>query len=418
MKPVFSRSALTIFIAAAVALFALSFIAASREGSLKRGDGSGPGAYSTSSIGYAGLYDTLNAAGLQVQANASDPAGAAGKRGTLIVAEPIIQLAMSRGVGEAERTLLVLPKWQWKADDKNSAWVSEVRPVSLMDAQTTLALLSTAGATVLRAKAPQRWDVNEFSHSPAMGEIAQLIRPSDAMRVLVGSGDAALLAELETGGRVTWILSDPDVMSNHGLGRGENAAFMAEVISALSARGNEDFRGRRAIVFDETVHGFIAKPDSLLSMMLSFPYAIITILTCASAALFAAAGAGRFGAPLAPRPPAAFGKARLIDNCARLLDYGGHHAVTLKRYARMIVSDAARALHAPDGMDEGKLVEWADRVGESRNVPASCSSIMSGLDRANAPRGADLANLTRAARAAHQWKGEILNGSSVHRKRS
>ena len=82
------------------------------------------------------------------------------------------------------------------------------------------------------------------------------------------------------------------------------------------------------------------------------------------------AGAGRFGAPLAPGRAPDFGKARLIANGARLLDYAGHHDEVLRRYARRTVRAAARALHAPPGLEAEALTAWLDRVGAARAIRA------------------------------------------------
>jgi hypothetical protein len=256
--------------------------------------------------------------------------------------------------------------------------------------------------------------VNEFPLSPFVDGTVQMLRPASGMKTLVGDGEDALLCEFKDGDRTVWILSDPDVMANHGLWRGQNADFMVRVIKSRSEEGNDGYRGRRAIIFDETLHGYRASADSIIRMMLSFPYAIVTILACVSALLLAASAAGRFGAPAEARPALDFGKALLIDNSARLLDYGGHHSVTLARYVRMTLSDAARAMHAPDGMSERELAEWADRVGNARKASVSCASIFRTVDDAGR-RGTDA--LTTAARMAHKWKGEILNGYSVRSER-
>jgi hypothetical protein len=243
-----------------------------------------------------------------------------------------------------------------------------------------------------------------------------MLKPSGRIRTLVGDSGGALLAELAGGERSVWILSDPDVMSNHGIVKGENAAFMVSVIKSLSEAGDKNRGGRRNVVFDETVHGFISSADSIFRLMMSFPHAVVTVLAFVSAALLAAAGARRFGAPAAPRPALDFGRARLIDNGARLLDYGGRHAEILERYARMTISDTARALRAPGGMDDASLAAWIGRAEASRSVSASGAPILSALSAARAERPERAAaGLMETARLAHKWKGEMVNGSSVRR---
>jgi hypothetical protein len=428
-----------IFIPVAAALFALSLMASSREESGLWGDSAGPGAFSRSAVGYAGCYDVLRHM-LPVMASTRDPLGDAGNRGTLIVAEPnqahvFLEEGSVYQLEESKRLLLVLPKWRWLPDPDRPEWVSRMVPAPLSQARSVLALVTTRSLPIFRVEPPDDWAINEFSYKPEVSGAVQLLRPSSGMRTLVGVGgveneneneneNGALVAEIAENGRRIWILTDPDVMSNHGIGKGENAAFMVNLVKSLSETGNKNFPGKKTIVFDETVHGFTSgvPGESILETMLSFPFVTVTILTCITAALLALAGAGRFGAPLAPRPALDFGKGQLIDNSARLLDYGGHHAATLDRYVRMTLNETTRAIHAPEGLEgqrlkgqrlEGSgglrddtLAEWADRVGRSRKVLVSCSSILDRLAR----NPSDLSNLMETARLAHKWKEEMLKG--------
>jgi hypothetical protein len=126
-----------------------------------------------------------------------------------------------------------------------------------------------------------------------------------------------------------------------------------------------------------------------------------------------------------PGAPLDFGKGKLIDNSARLLDYAGHHAALLTRYVRMTVHLAARGLHAPPGLDETALAAWLDRVGKARGTAGSCLDILNNLDRPssgkrrNAAENRDsgrVAGLFASALAIYNWKGEILHGSSATRR--
>ncbi|MCL2683939.1 MAG: hypothetical protein FWE55_01725 [Synergistaceae bacterium] len=422
-KPALSPSSISIFIAVMAALFAMSAIVASREKEIVRGNGAGPGVFSTSAVGYAGFFQILGRMEVPVLASTSNPLHDAEPGGTLIIGEPILYFAVSGEestgkISKARRLLLILPKWHWEEDPKRREWVSGMSPHDISYAQAVLALVSIDTSRVIRA-APPQWRVNEFNFTPEIEGVTQLIKPSEKMRTLVGGEEGALLVEFtgddEKSDRAVWILSDPDVLSNHGIWRGENAAFMISVVESLSAYGNDDFSGRRGIIFDETVHGFMSESsNSIVKMMMKFPYAVITILTILSAILLVFAGMTRFGAPQAEKPALDFGKALLIDNGARLLDYGGHHSVTLERYTRFTMSETAKALHAPDGLEGPRLAEWLDRVGESRKVSISAASILDSLtkqERSNKPGGhsaSAIPGLMETARNAHRWKNEIL----------
>ena len=417
--PLFSRRVIILFAAVMSAMFALSLIISANEDSTQRGNGAGPGVYSTSAAGYAGFYNLLKSLDIKASAGERDPLSDAGYRGTLIVAEPMIQQIMSgesaspMKLTEARRLLLVLPKWNWKQDERKPEWVSEMIPAPQAEAEFVLAL-AVFGSSVSRQAAPDAWKVNELGHSPRIDGAAQLVRLSGDMRAIVGDDENALVAEVTKDGKTVWVLSDPDVMSNHGIMKGDNGAFMTSLIEKLSYVGNGDYHRKPAIVFDETIHGYIAQANSALKMMLVPPFVVVTILLVLSALMLVLAGYSRFGAPVAPAPVLDFGKEQLINNCARLLDYGGHHANVLDRYVRMTINSAARTLHAPGGLSGYRLAEWADTIGRSRGASESCASLLRDLSDAFGGRSADISRLTEIARRAHKWKGEILNGSSVH----
>jgi hypothetical protein len=415
---VFSRRVIILFVAAMTTMFALSLIVSVNEDSAQRGNDAGPGVYSTSAVGYAGFYNLLKALDIKATASERDSLSDAGYRGTLIVAEPMMQLIMSgestssMKLTEARRLLLVLPKWNWSRDERKPEWISEMTPATRNDAEIVLTL-AVFGSSVARQAAPDAWRVNEIGHSPRVDGAVQLVRLSRGMRAIVGDGENALVAEISEDDRTVWILSDPDVMSNHGIMKGDNGAFMVSLIEKLSSAGNGDYARKPAIVFDETVHGYFAQTDSALKMMLAPPFVVVTILLALTALMLVSAGFSRFGAPVAPAPVLDFGKEQLINNCARLLDYGGHHATVLDRYIRMTINSAARTLHAPNRLSGGRLAEWADTIGRSRGVSESCAALLRDLSNASGGR-AGISRLTDIARRAHKWKGEILNGSSVH----
>src|SRR5262249_38555348 len=160
------------------------------------------------------------------------------------------------------------------------------------------------------------------------------------------------LGEVRRGSRRLWVLSDPDVLSNHGLGPDgkRNAAFAVMLINKL--------RGSGPAVFDETVHGFAAQRAATWRFIFQFPYAIVTLHGVVAVALLLWATMGRFGPPEREVPPLAAGKQGLIDNVSRLMAYAGYQKMMLKRYVEATIQDAASQLHAPKGMTLRELATW------------------------------------------------------------
>ncbi|CAK7072405.1 MAG: hypothetical protein DELT_01939 [Desulfovibrio sp.] len=422
-KAVFSPKALILLFAGGAVLFALSVLLHAYDDTPEsRGEKSRPGAFSTSAIGHAGFYDTLRRMNFPVLRSAGNTLGMLDGRGTLIVAEPSLARINDedgRRLLEAPRLLLVLPKWHGTMDEDRPAWVSSMTPVHSNVARQTLSLVSVRGE-VVRTDWPTEWKNNTLGivpTKPAGVDAVQLIR-SRSIKPLVGDADGMLLGEISERGRRIWVLADPDVMANHGIGEGDNAAFMVELIDTLRFWNNKD--AGAAIVFDETVHGYRDAEGSVVKLLFRFPFVVVTFLVLASGLLLLFAGVGRFGAPRTPKPPLDFGKSGLIGNSARLLDYAGYHAGTLRRYIVMTVRSTAQALHAPQHLDEKQLAAWLDRIGKARGATIASTAVLQEAARAGGvsgdPEKANLARLFECVRAIHKWKGEILHGSAKNRQ--
>lgn len=420
-KALFSPSAILLLIASGVALFALSVLLHAYDTEpLSTGRKSTPGSYSVSAIGHAGFYDVLKRMKRPVSRSVGNTRSMVGANGTLIVAEPELHRVDSEDgltLMGVPRLLLVLPKRTGVEDAGNPDWISKADFVSVGTALQTLRLVD-GGGEVIRTDWPSEWRVNGIGVTPTGPDgTLQLVR-STSMRTIVGGPGGILLGEIIDGNRRIWVLADPDVMANHGLGKGDNAAFMVALVDNLHGLGNND--PGALIVFDETLHGFQESEGTPVKLLFRFPFVIITVLVCCGAVLLALAGSSRFGPPLRSESMRDYGKAQLIDNGARLLDYAGHHAIMLKRYVRMSVRAVAQALHAPPGLDERALAAWLDRIGKARGVKGSCTEILHKIAGA-APDDASDANLARlfeCAREVHRWKGEILDGSTANRRHS
>lgn len=415
MKSSFSPLALAVLIAGALLLFGLSVLLHAYDNSpISHGSKADPGGYSSSAIGYAGFYDILRRMDRPVERNVSNPLAAVGSDGTLVVAEPDLgRIGETEAIRvvSAPRVLLVLPKWDGQPNREKPTWLWDYHGVPLTRARETLALV-TMSSDVFRAQWPEEWTTNLLDIAPAGGGIVQLIR-SKEMKPIVGTADGMLVGELILHKNVIWVVSDPDVASNHGIGKGDNAAFMVTAIDHLRYRNNPAGKGN--IVFDETVHGYSETGETPVKLLFRFPFVIVTALLIMTAILLGVAGVGRFGKAREPKPPLDFGKAKLIENGARLLDYAGHQGVVLKRFVSMTVRTAGQALHAPSGLDEQALAVWLDRTGKSRGVGRSCLEILQNANSIDINDAHNLNRLFACARDIHIWKGEILNGSSIHR---
>lgn len=413
-KTSFSPAAIVLLLTGSVALFALSVLLHAYDTTPAATSAkSGPGSFSTSAIGHAGFYDMLQRLDWPVGRSVGNTLSLVGANGTLIVAEPDLKhVSSADGIKlmSAPALLLVLPKWQGTPDAGRPSWISEAKPIALGIARGTLNL-TAGGSDVLRTVWPEQWQTNELPFTPTGSGIIQLIR-SRELRPIIGTSEGMLVGESITYGKVVWVLSDPDIMANHGIGSGDNALFMIALLEQLRQQNSTD--PDAPIIFDETVHGFVEAEGSAIKLMFRFPFVVVTVLVSVTAVLLVLATTSRFGVPQTTPPELDFGKRRLIGNSARLLDSAAHHASVLRRYVRMTLRSTARSLHAPPGMNEAETAAWLDRIGKARRVSLSCTAILHSVP----PDGTDSKNLIRlfeSARDIHLWKGEILNGPESRR---
>jgi hypothetical protein len=99
---------------------------------------------------------------------------------------------------------------------------------------------------------------------------------------------------------------------------------------------------------------------------------------------------------------------------ANLVEYAGHPEVMVRRYIQETIRDVARQLHAPRGASGGALLSWLQRVGSARNVDIDCGAVTAEAAALGEGRRRNTTALVRLAREIHQWKGEIIDGSSAN----
>src|SRR5207253_4700131 len=141
------------------------------------------------------------------------------------------------------------PKWGGAASEQHPGWLREARERSPAEARWALALVA-ARAEVVRESGELKWTPNTLGPSPSLAAPAQLMR-GGGLRAIVASDKGMLVAEISERNRKIWILSDPDVISNHGLAREGNAALAVAMIKRLLGP-------QGSVVFDETIHGYVA----------------------------------------------------------------------------------------------------------------------------------------------------------------
>ncbi len=357
---------------------------------------------SKSAIGHKAFVELLRRNDIDVFVSRSYKTNTGGKNRLLLLAEPPTDWRPDMAaLFAAERVLIVLPKWIGFADPSARGFVATV---SLQQKARVEAVLKRIApeATISREE-PTTSDC-DTSDMPAVSiDKPQLM--SLVGKVVCPSGN--LLSFAKANGRGTiWILSDPDVMNNHGLDNGDNAAFMLAAIRRLLPDGG-------TVVVDETIHG-LAVDANPWTALLAFPALLVTLQGAMAIAVLFWAASARFGAPAREEvvaTPFASDTPPLVANGARLLVSAGHGGAILRRYARMTRQAAVRHLHPPAGLKGRLLIEWLDRVAARRGVSVSLTTLLDEVaDAADTPKP-EPRRILRVARRLYRWKEEMTDGS-------
>ena len=378
------------------------------------------GSYSPSAIGFGGFYDLLKRLDMPVVRNKGllikQPPT---KKGTLLLLAPNFSLLTDEEVGEIRRlprTLLVPPKWKGRSVSSLLRWVKDVEPLPMMAVQNDLISIFPKDPIELKEVAtPTRWTVNTLGHVPTMkGKSIRLLEHHASLRPLVATKDGVLVGEIKREAGHLWIVSDPDIVSNHGLVQGDNALFMVALLEKIRFTDNKDKSAD--IIFDETVHGVRAEGKNVFKELFQPPFLVVTVLVVLSACVWVFSGMIRFGAPLSDGEVTHMGKVKLLENSARLLEVSGHQGAVTKRYIRMMIRDAGVKISLKKNEELSVLAKALDKIAVERGLSGSCARILEQSEGLNERDKKNLPLLKQYARDIYLWKVEFFNESRANRE--
>ncbi|MDJ0949864.1 MAG: hypothetical protein QNJ94_13180 [Alphaproteobacteria bacterium] len=402
-RPVFATRTVFWMIAAGASAFAAAMVLLIYGDAFRTDNTVGANAFSRSAIGHLALVRTLRRLEVPVILSRNDSAGKSAGRAILLILEPG-RTALGDGslnrLLQADRILLALPKRFGPPDPRNRRWLGRSRMIDVGTAQDVLASLVGDGS-VLRPGARPRWLEADGWPMPSL-DAPQLMR-SSRLRPVIESDQGMLVGAFTEGDRRILVLSDPDILANHGLGDGENALLAVRLIDWLGAP-------ERPVIIDETAHGFRLEP-SLWRTIFEFPYLAVTVLAFAAVAVLMWAATGRFGAPQPLDRPFEPGRTTLIESTGALMREGGYDPDLARHYFGSVVRDVSAMMHAPAELEGDALVAWLDRVGSARGTRSRLADLGRALEAALASDKVDARRLTRVTRQLHAWKQEMKHGS-------
>jgi hypothetical protein len=316
--------------------------------------------------------------------------------------------------------VVVLPKWRAVPDRERPGWAASA---ALLPAGEVEGALSALGLKALDAATVERAGgsvqaVHCTAHWPEEGERRSFGVEAAALQFLtIGPEwttevecDGSLLvasAALGAQGPTLFVVADPDLWNNRGLGKADHAALAAALFAErLDASG---------VIFDETIHGFF-RTRGLLAEAFRFPLlpGVLQGLLLVGTVLWA--GMGRFGQPLpaaAGLPP---GKEVLLENTAQLLAHAGQAADSLARYYQQTLRAVAARFFLPPDLPERELAARLSELGRRRGVVLD----LVGLERRIADLASGVSNRRQGRRAEprvavlarrlYRWRMEMTDG--------
>lgn len=390
-----ARTAIALAIVGVFAFSAFVVLAAYAPG-LQRDLRCRPNVYSRCAIGFAGLAALAREDGApMVVSRAALPKGRT--EGLLIATPEVNGPSDIQGLGFGGPVLVVLPKWNAALDPSHLGWglKAGLVPIWMQPTDDVLHVV-----TVAQRKGVSRPRLVGAAGTPFAGA-ALTPGPIDSLQTFTAPGWTPVLAD-ETGavvlarapGSQIYVLSEPDLLDNQGLGQADTFAAAIALVRTLRA-------GDGPIVFDATLNGYKLGRNAL-RLMFDPPFLAVTLCLAAALALAGLQALFRFGPARRPERAFALGKEALADNSAQLIRLAGREAKMARPYAALTRKAAAGAVGAPRELAGQALTDFLDRLGGRRGLEDSLRAM---TDEAARVQGR--AALTALAGRLYRWRLEM-----------
>jgi hypothetical protein len=378
------------------AIGSLAFIATLVLGAyapdLRSGHNGGSHALSNAATGFSGLVRLAEATGRGPQIVRSVPDLKSEDLAVVTPDDSTSDLSKILDMRGPRTTLIVLPKWLTAPDVAHPGWVRVAALDFPSDPEGVLA--PQFKMKVARSKGHGESLVNVDQTAPAqMHFVAPAVVQTisgDGIRPLVTTPSGGIVLG-QLGKRNLYVLSEPDLINNHGMGseqQARSALAMLDFLNSTDADG---------VLFDVTANG-LGRSRSPLKLAFDPPFLAVTLTIFAAMLLAAWQALNRFG-PVRRRERAiAFGKAALVDNSAALIRKAGREANLGSRYVDVIRNRAVALFRLPPTADRQSLDARLEALNPERSFAAMAES-------ASGARSRD--ELVGAAKSLNRWIEEV-----------
>jgi hypothetical protein len=287
-------------------------------------------------------------------------------------------------------TLIVLPKWETAPDRQTTGWV---RVSGLLPAEDPGRMLAPASPLkISRAKGHAQPLRNVGLAASAN---VHFLAPA-ILQTMSGNGLEPMITTAD--GRVVlgriaghiYVLTDPDLLNNHGMADENQARAAVALLDFLNSTGAD------SVLFDVTANG-LGRSRSPLKLAFDAPFLGVTLVIFAAMLLAAWQALVRFGPVRRPERAIAFGKAALVDNSAALIRKAGREAHLGGRYAEVIRERAIAMFRLPPTLDPQALSSRLESLNPHRSFAATAAAASNAVSRDE---------LLSAAKSLNEWLKE------------
>jgi len=388
----FNRGTMLLIIAIGVLAFIAMLVLGAYAPDLRSGRNGGTHALSNAATGFSGLVRLAEETGRNPrivrsvdELDSEDLAVITPDHGWTNLGE----LLETRG---PRVTLIVLPKWETGPSKTKNGWVEVSGLLPPDDPEATLApgvpwkvARARSQGEPLRTMSPAappelRFIAPRVTQTIASGKLKPVITDPSG-RIVLG----------QVGNRPLYVLADPDLINNHGMGDERQARGAMALLDFLNSTG------ATSVLFDVTSNG-LGRSRSPLKLAFDPPFLAVTLTIFVAMLLAGIQALVRFGAPLRTERAIAFGKTALVDNSAALIRKAGREADLGPRYVDVIRERAAALFRLPATLSP----EVLDQRLEALNTRRSFNRL---ANEASEARSRD--ELLGAAQSLHQWIEEV-----------
>ena len=400
-----------LLLGAALASLAFSLVLASREPLPPAKEGEAH-SFSKGPVGHQAFFEFLRALGVDARRFRNTAFDA--PRDPLFFIEPRPEAffggrqfsladALKSRLRRGLPTVLVLPKWRWNKKKK---------AFQLLDLPSAARVLAAAfpggdGPGLARAPLPGRRNEKGAVLVPGRAGIPdvlvdlpdpQVLRLKGFGEVLLGRPEACLAAAFPDRDGPLYLVSDPDLLHNFNLHRGDHGAFWAAFVERI-------LHPERVYV-EEVFHG-LGRIPSLGRALSAFPGSLLLAQGILLLLGLAWAAFHRFGPVRDPEPPRGRGPAVLVDAAGRLLAAALDEKALAHDYVEWILRDTAGRMGLPPAGDLQALARALDEAARRRGAPPGAAEALEAVEEGREEGG----------RLAWEFRRRLLFGSEAERDR-